>query len=186
MPETPLEGLPQLLPAPTRPSLCRSLALTVLLVVPFAALIVLAAVGPPGGTTAAEGDVRDGVREITLRAHTWGFSPRVVYVEPQETVRFLIQSEDIHHGFAINELGVHVPLQPERQTRTAAVRAELPEGIYTIHCSSFCGLGHVSMKGHLVVGQPPPSPARLLPWAASLASLGMVAGFAILVRRGAG
>jgi len=185
MSERPLGDLPRF-PAATRPSLRRSVALTLLLVIPPAALIVLMAVWPPGAASTAEGVVRDGVREITIRAYTWGFSPRVVSVDPQETVRFLIQSEDIHHGFAINELGVNVQLQPERQTRTPAVRADLPEGVYTIHCSIFCGLGHVSMKGHLVVGQPARSLAGLLPWAASLAGLMMVAGFAALVRREGG
>ncbi len=178
----PLPGPPRMDP-PSRPSLRRSLLLTTLAVVPLAALIILGASGPPGTISTPEGEVRDGVREITIRAHTWGFSPRVVYVEPEETVRFLIESEDIRHGFAINELGVNVQLQPERQARTPAVRADLPEGAYTIHCSIFCGLGHVSMKGHLIVGQPGASPASLLPWVASLVSLLAAAGFAALVRR---
>jgi hypothetical protein len=50
--------------------------------------------------------------------------------------------------------------------RSPAVKVDLPEGIYPIHCSVFCGIGHPSMKARLVVGVPPPAPGSRLPWIA--------------------
>jgi cytochrome c oxidase subunit II len=120
-----------------------------------------------------------GTREIVVRAHTWGFSPRVVRVRPGETVRFVASSEDMRHGFAIGPLGVNLALHPGREVRSAEVGVTLPEGIYTIHCSVFCGLGHPSMKAKLVVGVPPPAPGGAMPWIASLAVSVLVAAFAI-------
>lgn len=122
---------------------------------------------------------RDGMREVAIRAHAWGFSPRVVRVAPGETVRLVALSEDIQHGLAINELGLHLPLRPGQVVRSPAVTVNLPEGIYAIHCSTFCGLGHASMKAKLVVGAPPRPPESLAPWIASLLGLAVVAGFAL-------
>jgi heme/copper-type cytochrome/quinol oxidase subunit 2 len=127
--------------------------------------------GGPGG----EGVLRDGVREITLRGHTWGFSPSVLRVRPGESVRFVVESEDMHHGFAINELGLNLQLEPGRSARSPVVKVDLPEGVYPVHCSVFCGLGHASMKARLVVGAPPPPPRRLAPWLASAAALAVAA-----------
>lgn len=164
----------------------RAALLTVLGVAPLGALIVVAVRGFPAGDSAVEEVLGDGPREIALRAYAWGFSPRVVRVNPGDTVRFLVESEDIGHGFAINELGLNVQLRPEKQTRTRSVKIEIPEGTYTIHCSVFCGLGHAAMKAHLIVGNPGPPPGTALPWIASLAGLAGFAAFAVYARGGRG
>ncbi len=164
----------------------RAVVLTVLAVAPLGALIVFAVYALPAGESIAEEVPTNGLREVALRAYAWGFSPRVVRVNPGETVRFIVESEDISHGFAINELGLNVQLRSENQTRTPSVKIEIPEGTYTIHCSVFCGLGHPSMKAHLVVGNPGPSPGSALPWIASLAGLAGFAAFAGYARGGRG
>jgi heme/copper-type cytochrome/quinol oxidase subunit 2 len=136
----------------------RSALLTAVLVIPLATLVVWTAGAPwaPDSTNGREGD--DGVREVAVRVYAWGFSPRTINVVPGQTVRFVALSEDIGHGFAINELGVNLPLR------------------------AFCGLGHPSMKGRLVVGAPRPRLSSLAPWLASLAVFGSMAGFAAAVR----
>jgi heme/copper-type cytochrome/quinol oxidase subunit 2 len=125
----------------------------------------------------------DGVGEIAMRAYTWGFDQKIVRVNPNDLVRFRVQSEDIQHGFAINELGINLQLVPGREVRSPAVRAALPEGRYTIHCSIFCGLGHPSMKATLVVGNPGPAPASRLPWIASVLTLIAAGAFAAFLSR---
>jgi cytochrome c oxidase subunit 2 len=166
----------------------RSALLTALLVVPLAALVVWAVQAPWAPDSTSGGEVDGGVREVVVRAHAWGFSPRVIHVAPGEKVRFVALSEDIGHGFAINELGVNLPLRAGQALRSPAVTVNLPEGIYEIHCSAFCGLGHPAMKGRLVVGAPHQHLASLGPWLASLAVLVSVAGFAAVaaVRVGRG
>lgn len=171
---------------PSRAHQLRAVLFTVLAVAPLGALIVFAAHGLPAGEWPAEETPADGLREIALRAYAWGFSPRVVRVNPGDTVRFIVESEDISHGFAVNELGINVQLRAERETRTRSVKIEIPKGTYTIHCSVFCGLGHPSMKAHLVVGNPGPPPGSALPWIASLAGLAGFAAFAGYARGGRG
>ena len=166
--------------------MARALGMTAAAVLALGAFTVWAAYGL-GGITAAGDDVtHDGVRQITVRVHAWGFSPNVIRVAPGEAVQFVVWSEDLQHGFAINELHLNLPLVPGKGLRSPALTVDLPEGTYPIHCSVFCGLGHPSMKGKLVVGTPPPSRAIALPWIASLLGAAGVAGFVAFARFGRG
>ena len=164
--------------------MARSLGLTVGAVAALGAAVVWAAYGLAGVIPAGDDVIRNGVRQVTIYAHTWGFSPNVIRVAPGETVQFIVRSEDLRHGFSINELGLNLPLAPGRDTRSPVVKVDLPEGIYPIHCSVFCGIGHPSMKARLVVGAPPPAPSSRLPWIASLLSAAAAVGFGAWARAG--
>jgi heme/copper-type cytochrome/quinol oxidase subunit 2 len=148
----------------------RSLLLTVGALLPLGAVVVWAAYAPWDSVIAAGGP-GEGIREIPVRVHAWGFSPRVIQVAPGQTVRFVALSDDIGHGFAINELGLNLPLRAGQSVRSPAVTVDLPEGAYDIHCSVFCGLGHPAMKGRLVVGPPRSSSGSRAPWVASFAAV---------------
>jgi heme/copper-type cytochrome/quinol oxidase subunit 2 len=165
----------------TRP--IRSLLLTAAALLPLGAAVVWAAYPPWSSATAARVS-GDGVLEIPVRVHAWGFSPRVIQVAPRQTVRFVASSDDIGHGFAINELGVNLPLRVGVPMRSSAVTVNLPDGVYEIHCSVFCGLGHPAMKGRLVVGTPRRDPLSAAPWLASLAvGLGAASLVALMLLR---
>jgi cytochrome c oxidase subunit 2 len=163
-----------------RGRMARALGVTAAAVLGLGALTVWAAHGLGGSIAAGDGVAQDGVRPIALRVHTWGFSPNVIRVARGETVQFVVWSEDLRHGFAINELRLNLPLVPGKGVRSPAVTVDLPDGVYPIHCSVFCGLGHPSMKAKLVVGTPPASRAATLPWLASLLGVAMAAGFGAL------
>jgi len=166
--------------------MARALGVTAAAVLALGTFTVWAAYGL-GGITAPGGDVtHDGVRQIRLRVHAWGFSPNVVRVAPGETVQFIVWSEDLQHGFAINELHLNLALVPGKGVRAPALVVDLPEGTYPIHCSVFCGLGHPSMKAKLVVGAPPPSRALTPPWIASLLGAAVAAGFVAVAWFGRG
>jgi heme/copper-type cytochrome/quinol oxidase subunit 2 len=164
--------------------MARSLWLTVAAVTALGAAVVWAAYGLAGVIPSRDDVTRDGVRQVTIHAHAWGFSPNVIRVAPGERMQFIVRSEDLQHGFSINELGINLPLAPGRDMRSPVVKVELPEGIYPIHCSVFCGIGHPSMKARLVVGDPPPAPSSRLPWIASLLSAGAAVGFGAWARAG--
>jgi heme/copper-type cytochrome/quinol oxidase subunit 2 len=160
----------------------RALGVAAALVLLLGAVVVWLAREPDTGAATTEAVGADGVREVVVRAHAWGFRPRVVRAEPGQQVRFLVSSEDIQHGFAINELGLNLQLRPGQAVRSPTVSVVLPEGTYAIHCSAFCGLGHASMKARLVVGAPRPEPGSLLPWLASAAALAAAAAFLVAAR----
>ncbi|MBI4635658.1 MAG: cupredoxin domain-containing protein [Candidatus Rokubacteria bacterium] len=155
----------------------RALALTVGALLPLGTAIVWTSHAPWTAVSTADGIAGDGTREIAVRVHAWGFSPSVVRVAPGEHVRFVVRTDDIKHGFAINELGLNLQLRPGAEVRSPAVGVDLPDGTYTIHCSAFCGLGHPAMKAKLVVGAPRREPGNALPWIASAAALVLAAGF---------
>jgi len=164
--------------------MARPLGLTVVAAAALGAAVVWAAYGLAGVIPAGDDVTRDGVRQVTIQGHAWGFSPNVIRVMPGETVQFIVRSEDLQHGFSINELGLNLPLAPGRDTRSPAVKVDLPEGIYPIHCSVFCGIGHPSMKARLVVGAPAAAPSSRLPWIASLLSAAAAVGFGAWARAG--
>ena len=166
------------------PRTLRALLLTAGVSLPLAAATIwaagaLAALVPP-----ADDPGGDAPREVRVRVHAWGFSPGVVRVRPGQSIRFAVVSDDVTHGFAINELGLNLPLRPGREVRSPSIAMELPEGTYTTHCSTFCGLGHASMKARLVVGAPGPAPAARAPWIASLLALAAVVGLVLVAGRG--
>lgn len=164
--------------------MARPLGLTVAAVAALGAAVVWAAYGLAGVIPAGDDVARNGVRQVTIHGHAWGFSPNVIRVAPGETVQFIVQSEDLRHGFSINELGINLPLAPGRDSRSPAVKVDLPEGVYPIHCSVFCGIGHPSMKARLVVGAPPAAPGSRLPWIASFLSVAAAVGFGAWARAG--
>jgi cytochrome c oxidase subunit 2 len=133
----------------------------------LAAAIVWAVSPRETSTETPEAVGADGVREVSVRVHAWGLQPSVVRVARGQRVRFVVATDDVMHGFAINEIGVNLALAPGRVSRSAEVDVGVPEGTYAIHCSVFCGLGHGAMKGRLIVGSPPPDPRRTAPWIAS-------------------
>ncbi len=156
-----------------------------------AGIVFLLSLGVTGATSGsrqavATGTVQDGVREVTVRAYAWGFSPRAIGVAPHEAVRFTVRSDDMNHGFAINELGLNLPLAPRQVVRSPAITVRLPPGRYTVHCSVFCGTGHAVMKAQLVVGDPGPAAASRWPWLVSLGMLSatVAVGAAIWLRDG--
>ena len=69
-----------------RVEIARALAMTLTAVLALGGLTVWAAYGL-GGIVGPRDEVRhDGVRQIALRVHAWGFSPNVIRVAPGETV----------------------------------------------------------------------------------------------------
>ena len=162
--------------------LSRSALLTSAAVLLLAALAIWT-VGRLGALSVSPTAGSDGVKDISVHARSWGFTPRVVHVEPGDTIRFRVVSDDIKHGFAINELGLNLQLAVDREVRTPDLKIALPPGKYTIHCSTFCGLGHSTMKASLVVGDPRPAAAARVPWLASLLTLAAAGSFAAFAAR---
>jgi cytochrome c oxidase subunit II len=160
----------------------RTLALSVAATLALIAAVITLAERPWQTTSVADETSSTGVREIHVRVFAWGFSPSVIRVSPGQTVRFVVSTDDMRHGFAINELGVNLQLRPGENVTSPAVVVGIPDGVYSIHCSAFCGLGHASMKGRLAVGTTgSAATASRPPWIASLLSVAVAAGFAVVV-----
>ena len=131
-----------------------------------------------------EGDWVDGVREFRVLAPQWYYRPAFIRMDRGDTVKFIVTSGDIMHGFAINELGINLALSPGVSVaQEVVIPQDIEEGTYTMYCSIFCGIGHPYMKGNLIIGHPGEGFARFLPHLATLMIAGIFASFIYLGRR---
>ncbi len=135
-------------------------------------------------TVPDEGVLVDGVREFRITAQQWYFGPGLLKANPGETIKFIVNSGDITHGFAINELGINLSLTPSSTVkREVIIPADISDGTYTLYCSIFCGIGHPYMKGGIIVGEPGVGLGRILPYAATFIMAGIFGAFVIVGRR---
>jgi cytochrome c oxidase subunit 2 len=93
------------------------------------------------------------VREFTMTAKKYQFDPSVITVKQGEKVRLIITATDRDHGFKLDEYGINQKLK-KGDPATIEFTADKP-GTFTFRCSEFCGLGHMKMKGKLVVEKAP-------------------------------
>lgn len=89
------------------------------------------------------------VKAINVEAYKYGYSPDPIVVKKGDSVRILATSKDVTHGFAIKEYGINAVLHKGKNTEIKFVADKV--GTFVIRCSVFCGSGHGSMKGRLVV-----------------------------------
>ncbi len=89
------------------------------------------------------------IKEFSMTAKQWSFDPETITVKKGDHVKLTIKSIDVTHGFAIPDFGVSENLEPNKEI---VVEFDADKtGTFTFFCSVFCGSGHASMKGTLVV-----------------------------------
>ncbi len=89
------------------------------------------------------------VKEFTMTARQWDFTPSTITVNKGDTVKITITSTDVTHGFAISEYGINTRVSPGT-TEVVEFTAD-KEGTFIFRCSVPCGSGHSGMEGTLVV-----------------------------------
>jgi cytochrome c oxidase subunit 2 len=89
------------------------------------------------------------IRTIEITARKWDFSPGTISVKKGETVKLMITSEDVTHGFSLPEFGIDETLKPGEIVEVEFTPDKT--GSFTFRCSVFCGTGHGGMKGTLIV-----------------------------------
>jgi len=89
------------------------------------------------------------VKEFTMTAKQFEFVPGKITVNTGDTVILHITSTDVTHGIAIPQFGVNqrLPVGEEKTVKFVADK----KGTYNFYCSVYCGPGHRSMIGELVV-----------------------------------
>ena len=112
----------------------------------FLAMIVFA-ISPNGLFSQTQSET--GVRIIQMTAKRYGFDPNVINVKQGEKVRLIITALDRDHGFKLAAYDINQILKKGDAT-TIEFTAD-KAGTFTFRCSEYCGLGHLRMKGKLVV-----------------------------------
>lgn len=92
---------------------------------------------------------QDAPRAVIITAKRFEFVPASITLKRGETVRLLVTSEDVAHGFFQRVLKIDTDLAPGR-TSELTVTPETA-GTFTIICHHFCGAQHGNMKMTVVV-----------------------------------
>jgi cytochrome c oxidase subunit 2 len=98
-----------------------------------------------GSVTHVEGDQY----RASVQAFQFGFLPDPIEVPEGSTVTFYLTSLDVTHGFNLIGTNVNTMVIPG-QVAEFTVEFDEP-GEYGIICNEFCGAGHASMEGQLIV-----------------------------------
>jgi cytochrome c oxidase subunit 2 len=88
------------------------------------------------------------VHDVQIVASRYAFEPATIHVTAGESVRLVIRSKDVVHGFSIPDLKIDVRI-PAGEPITVEFAAP-PPGRYDIACSEYCGVGHGQMRASLV------------------------------------
>lgn len=100
---------------------------------------------PPITETPTQGNVK----EFTMTARKFEFSPAFITVSEGDRVKLTIKNIDVPHGFAIDELGIKKDLAAGETTTVEFTASK--KGTFRFYCSLYCGQGHREMEGEIVV-----------------------------------
>lgn len=89
-------------------------------------------------------------RVIKVHARRFVFTPNRITLAPHERVVFELTAEDTTMGFSIPQFGVRADVPPGTVVNLAAEAGDA--GTVQFLCDIFCGSGHETMNGVLVVG----------------------------------
>ncbi len=94
-------------------------------------------------------ELAPGKYEAYILAHIWAFTPNEMHVPVGSRVTFYVTSRDVQHGFLLQGTNVNAQVIPG-YVSTLSYHFTKP-GTYTFVCNEYCGLGHQSMYGRIIV-----------------------------------
>ena len=89
------------------------------------------------------------LKEFKITAKQFAFEPETIELKKGDSVRLIITSTDVPHGFSVPEYGINERLNPGQPVSIEFIADK--EGTFTSFCSVFCGSGHGKMKGKIIV-----------------------------------
>lgn len=107
------------------------------------------------GSPFAEPGLRElapGRYEAYIRAQIWSFVPNEIRVPAGSTVTFYVTSQDVQHGFKLQDTNINMMVLPG-QVSTLTAKFDKP-GTYDYICHEYCGQLHHTMFGQLIVEAP--------------------------------
>jgi len=89
------------------------------------------------------------VKEFTMTATKWDFTPSTITVNEGDTVKITITSTDVAHGFQLRDFNINERLDPNQPVTIEFVADKA--GTFSFKCNVPCGSGHSTMDGTLIV-----------------------------------
>lgn len=90
---------------------------------------------PPGG-------------DIYLQAQMWRWSP-ILKLKKDQTYRLHVSSVDLQHGFSLQPININFQVLPGYDHVITVTPTTT--GSFAIVCNEFCGIGHHTMTGKVIV-----------------------------------
>ncbi len=89
------------------------------------------------------------IKAFDISAKNWVFDPAIIEVQQGDLVVLSVTSLDDEHGIGIAEYDINMKL-PAGRTQNASFIAD-KKGQFPFYCNIYCGSGHKSMRGMLIV-----------------------------------
>ena len=86
--------------------------------------------------------------DIYLLAQMWNWFP-VLKLQKGQTYRLHMSSRDLQHGFSLQPVNMNFQVVPGYDH--VLTLTPTSSGEFTIVCNEFCGIGHSTMIGKLLV-----------------------------------
>jgi len=86
-------------------------------------------------------------QRVTMRK--FAIDPDVIRVKQGEDVVLTVSTDDVQHGFDVEDLGINEPVQPGKPVEIHLDTSK--KGEFKVACSIICGPGHNDMTGKIVV-----------------------------------
>ncbi len=94
-------------------------------------------------------DFNGEIKEFNIIAKSWEFIPSIIEVNKGDKVILNIESIDVTHGISISEFGIREYLNPRKSITLEFIADK--SGEFSFFCNVYCGNGHGSMNGILIV-----------------------------------
>lgn len=92
-------------------------------------------------------------RWLVQNGSSWDYNnlsaPSEITVKQGDTVTLHLTSFDVTHGFELDAYGINQPVYAGKFTDVTFVASKV--GKFPFECSIYCGMGHSTMKGSLIV-----------------------------------
>lgn len=86
--------------------------------------------------------------DVFVLAEMWRWSP-ILILEKDQKYKLHISSKDVMHGFSLQPVNMNFQVYPDYDYVLTFVPTELGE--YKVICNEYCGIGHHTMIGKIVV-----------------------------------
>lgn len=100
-------------------------------------------------STPTSSPISGDIKEFTMTAKKFEFSPANITVKEGDKVKLTINSLDVPHGFSIDELNIKQDIEVGKPAIIEFTATK--KGTFRFYCSLFCGTGHKEMEGQLIV-----------------------------------
>jgi len=87
--------------------------------------------------------------EAYILAQVWAYTPNRITVPKGSTITFYVTSKDVQHGFIIAGTNINMMVIPGQVSTLTATFDKAGE--YNMVCNEYCGVGHQTMFGTIIV-----------------------------------